>query len=174
MRRSWLVVLLAGLSSLAAGAPAPPQPAGPEALVTAVYRRIVADGGEAGGQFFWGDPKVRGKSFSRELLDLWERAAELQDKNDDGVGAVDWDPVTASQDPMVKSFTTKVERSDATSATVAVTLVDGRGRRAVAADEVVRWDLVRESGAWKVGDIRGSVDGKPWSVRASLKAYIDQ
>lgn len=174
MRRSWIAVLLSGLASLAVGAPAPPQPAGPEALVTDVYRRVVADGGEAGGQFFWGDPKERAKSFSRQLLDLWERAAELQARNDDGVGAVDWDPVTASQDPMVKSFSTKVERRDAASATIAVTLVDGRGRRAVAADEVVRWDLVQEAGAWKVGEIRGSVDGKPWSVRRSLEAYLDR
>lgn len=172
MRRTWLAVVLSGLSSLAAGAP--PQPAGPDELVSAVYRRVVADGGEAGGQFFWGDPKERAKSFSRELLELWERAAELQEKNDDGVGAIDWDPVTASQDPMVKSFTAKVERREAASATIAVTLVDGRGRRAAASDEVVLWDLVREAGVWKVGEIRGSVNGEPWSVRRSLKAYLDQ
>ena len=73
---------------------------------------------------------------------------------------------------MVKSFTVKVEREDATSATVAVTLVDPRGRRAVPADEVVRWDLVKEGGAWKADDLRGSVDGGPWSVRESLKAYL--
>jgi hypothetical protein len=33
---------------------------------------------------------------------------------------------------------------------------------------------VREAGAWKIGEIRGSVNGKPWSVRSSLKAYLDQ
>ena len=116
---------------------------------------------------------MRPGRFSSALLDLWAKADELRDENGDGVGAIDWDPVTASQDPVVTSFTVKVERQDAKSATVAVTLVDPRGKRPVASDSVVRWDLVKEGGAWKVDDFRGSSAGRPWSVRKSLERYLE-
>jgi hypothetical protein len=33
---------------------------------------------------------------------------------------------------------------------------------------VLRYDLVRDGGHWKIDDIRGANDGKPWSMRAKL------
>ena len=33
----------------------------------------------------------------------------------------------------------------------------------------MRYDLVRERGAWKIDDIRGTVDGKEWSIRKLLR-----
>jgi hypothetical protein len=170
-----LPLLLLALSRRAdAAPPAAPKPAdgSPAAFVTSVYTIVASGAGDQGGQFFWLEAKDRAKGFSKSLAELWTKADRLQAKNGDGVGAIDWDPVTASQDPLVKSFTVKVERQDGKSATVAVTLVDPRGKRRVPADEVVRWDLVKEGGAWKVDDLRGTVDGSPWSVRASLKAYL--
>ena len=71
-----------------------------------------------------------------------------------------------------KSFTVVVERQDANAATVAVTLVDPRGRRKVAADETVRLDFVREGARWAIDDVRGSVDGHSWSVKEILKSYL--
>jgi hypothetical protein len=35
-------------------------------------------------------------------------------------------------------------------------------------DDVVRYDFVRDGGHWKIDDIRGATDGKPWSVRGLL------
>lgn len=33
----------------------------------------------------------------------------------------------------------------------------------------VRYDLLRERGTWKIDDIRGTVDGKEWSIRKLLR-----
>ena len=136
-----LPLLLLALAPLAAAAP-PPAPksadGSPAAFVTSVYRVVASGKGDEGGQSLWLEAKARPRTFSNSLVALWAKADALQEKSGDGAGPIDWDPVTASQDPMVKSFTVKVEREDATSATVAVTLVDPHGRRPVAADEVVR------------------------------------
>lgn len=175
--RILLLVLLPAFAPRLDAAPAPtpgPGDGGPAAFVTAVYRVVVSGDGDQGGQFFWLEPKVRPGRLSSGLLDLWARADELRDKDGDDLGPIDWDPVTASQDPVVKSFTVQVERQDARSATVAVTLVDPRGKRPAPSDAIVRWDLVKEGGAWKVDDLRGSAGGRPWSVRESLKRYLDR
>lgn len=144
----------------------------PAAVARAIYAKVSAGKGDRGGQFLWVDPKARPRTFSKGLCALWAKADAKQTTDDDGLGPIDWDPFTASQDPMVKSFTVAVEKQDATTATVAVRLVDPRGRREVAADETVRLDLVREGDRWAVDDVRGSVDGSAWSVRESLKAYL--
>ena len=38
------------------------------------------------------------------------------------------------------------------------------------ADQTMRYDFVREAGQWKIDDIRGSADGKPWTVCGMLAA----
>jgi hypothetical protein len=40
--------------------------------------------------------------------------------------------------------------------------------RANPADKTIRYDFVHEAGEWKVDDIKGAVDGNPWSVGALL------
>ena len=65
------------------------------------------------------------------------------------------------------------EKQDADKATIAVTLESHqREARANAADKTIRYDFVREAGAWKIDDIKGAVDGGPWSVRALLAASL--
>jgi hypothetical protein len=83
-----------------------------------------------------------------------------------------FDPVTNSQDPDVKSFKVVVEKAGADKATVAVTLTAHHSPRKNRADDVVRYDFVREGGGWKIDDFRGAVDGKPWSVRQLLVNYL--
>jgi hypothetical protein len=51
---------------------------------------------------------------------------------------------------------------------IAVTLASHRTPRANAADNVIRYNFVREDGAWKIDDISGSADGEAWSIRAML------
>jgi hypothetical protein len=82
---------------------------------------------------------------------------------------VGFDPVTNSQDPDVKSFEVVAEKQDGDKATMAVTIeAHQRDARANPADKTIRYDFVREAGQWKIDDIKGAVDGTPWSVRALL------
>ena len=61
------------------------------------------------------------------------------------------------------------EQQGAGKATVAVTIESHqREARANAADKTIRYDFVQEAGQWKIDDIKGAVDGSPWSVRALL------
>jgi len=84
-------------------------------------------------------------------------------------GPVGFDPVTNSQDPDVKSFKVAAKKQAADRATMAVTIeAHRRDARANAADKTVRYDFVLEAGQWKIDDIKGAVDGSPWSVRALL------
>ena len=152
----------------AAAATAAPDPAG---IAKAIYEKVSAGKGDGGGQFLWLEAKDRPKTFSKALVALWAKADAKAGKDMD-MGPIDWDPFTASQDPMVKSFTVVVEKQEAKSATVAVTIVDPRGRRPNREDEVVRLDFVREGARWAIDDVRGSVDGSAWSVKRSLNAYL--
>jgi hypothetical protein len=160
-------LLLAPLAQ--AGPPAAaPDPAG---IAKAIYAKVSAGKGDGGGQFLWLEAKERTKTFSKALVALWAKADAKAGEEED-MGPIDWDPFTASQDPMVKSFTVVVEKQDAKAATVAVTIVDPRGRRKLEADEVVRLDFVREGARWAIDDVRGAVDGRAWSVKETLNACL--
>ena len=39
-------------------------------------------------------------------------------------------------------------------------------------DQTMRYDFVRDAGQWKIDDIKGSADGRPWSVRRMLAASL--
>jgi hypothetical protein len=36
----------------------------------------------------------------------------------------------------------------------------------------MRYDFVRDAGQWKIDDIKGSADGRPWSVGGMLPASL--
>ena len=88
------------------------------------------------------------------------------------VGTIDLAPVTKSQDLDVKSFKVVSKKSEANKATVTVTLTARHSARKNSADDIIRYDFVRETGAWKIDDIRSAVDGKPWSIRQLLVNYL--
>lgn len=164
-------LVLASLAALtvpaAALAQAPKQKSGdPAALLTRLYKAAAKD--NAGGAFV-NNAKERAKYLSTSFAALWTKA---EAKVPDGeIGPIDFDPVSNSQDPDIKSFVIKTEQQDDMRATLAVALI-GSQRRKVGADSVIRYDLVRDGASWRIDDIRGSVEGQPWSVRQMLEASL--
>src|SRR5277367_4744144 len=138
----------------------------PVAIVTAIYTRAAKGKGDGGGGFVYEDKAAKAKFLSKSLIALWAKADAHTPKGD--VGPVDFDPVTNSQDPDVKSFKVDAEKLMADKAVIAVTMEDGYTPPRKPADHVVRYDFVRDGGKWKIDDITGSSDGEPWSVRAML------
>ena len=156
---------------VAAGASAQtPAASDPQAIITAIYARAASGKGEDGGGFIIDSKAAKAKYLSKSLVALWAKADAKIPKGD--VGPVDFDPVTNSQDPDVKSFDVKTETHEADKATIAATFIGHRTTRAAAADQTVRFDFVRDQAQWKIDDIRGASDGQPWSIREMLKAAL--
>ena len=127
--------------------------------------------GDGGGTFVIQTKAARTKYLSNGLAALWAKADARTRKGDSG--PVDFDPVTNSQDPDVKAFKVAAEKQDASKATLAVTIESHqRDARQNPADKIISYDFVQEAGHWKIDDIKGAVDGSPWSVRALLAASL--
>jgi Protein of unknown function (DUF3828) len=138
----------------------------PAGILTAIYTRVAKGKGDGGGTFVI-QKAARTKYLSNALVALWAKADARTQKGDGG--PVDFDPVTNSQDPDVKSFKVAAEKQGTDAATVAVTIESHqRDARTNAADKTIRYDFVNEAGQWKIDDIKGAVDGSPWSIRALL------
>ena len=170
-RRALILLAAAGLLLLAGAVSpdaraAPPVGDDPLAIVNAIYARAAKGKGDGGGAFIIENKAAKAKYLSRSLADLWAKADAHTPKGD--VGPVDFDPVTNSQEPDVKSFAVTSEKSDAATAVIAVTITGNNPPRANAADAMIRYDFVRDGGHWKINDIRGADDGKPWSLRGML------
>ena len=167
IRRKLILSGAAGLLAATLPRAAPAAPDDPVGIVTAIYTRAAVGKGDGGGGFVIENKAAKAKYLSKSLVALWAKAVARTPKGD--VGPIDFDPVTNSQDPDVKSFKVVAEKQEADKATVAAT-IDSHQReaRAKAADKTIRYDFVHEAGQWKIDDIRGAVDGSPWSVRALL------
>jgi len=140
-------------------------PDDPVGIVTVIYTRAAK--GKGGGTFVIENKAAKAKYLSKSLVALWAKA-DARTRKGDG-GPIGFDPVTNSQDPDVKSFKVAAEKQEADKATVAVTIESHqRDARANPADKTIRYDFVHEAGQWKIDDIKGVVDGSPWSVRALL------
>jgi hypothetical protein len=162
-RRTFVAAsLLAGLSPAYAESPAPSDPA---AVLTAIYTRAANSKGDSGGAFIIESKAAKTKYLSKALVALWAKADAHTPKGD--VGPVDFDPITNSQEPDVKSFKIDAEKMEADKATMAVSIAGHRNDRKPA-DQIVRYDFVREANSWKIDDIRGSSDGESWSIRKML------
>lgn len=138
----------------------------PMAIIKAIYTRAAKGKGDGGGGFVVGDSAARAKYLSTALAALWDKAEAHAPK--DEPGPIEFDPVTNSQDPDVKSFTVTGEKQSDDRATVTATIAGHHGKRAKAADNVIRYDFMRENGEWRIDDIRGAVEGDPWSIRNIL------
>jgi hypothetical protein len=156
-RRTFLL----SATALAASPSAASAADGPDALIAAIYKSAAAGKGDSGGQFVWLRAKSRPRWLSASLTKLWNAADAKVALGD--MGPPGFDPVTNSQDPLVRAFAIKVEKKDSQRATVAATF-----RSHNSESVTVRYDLVRERGAWKIDDIRGTVEGKEWSIRKLL------
>lgn len=144
----------------------------PVATVNAIYTRTAAGKGDGGGGFVYDTKAAKAKYLSKSLIVLWAKADAHTPKGD--VGPVDFDPVTNSQDPDVASFKIIAEKVEADRATIAAALTSHRTPRKWADDSTVRYDFVRDGDAWKIDDIKGTVDGQPWSVRTLLTNSLKQ
>jgi uncharacterized protein DUF3828 len=142
----------------------------PVGILTAIYTRVAKGKGDSGGTFVI-QKASRAKYLSSGLVALWAKADARTRKGDSG--PVDFDPVTNSQDPDVKSFKVAMGKQEPDKATVAVT-IEGHQQeaRTKETDKTIRYDLVREAGQWKIDHIKGAVDGTPWSVRALLATSL--
>jgi hypothetical protein len=151
---------------------------GPAAPVTAIYQRVIAsyDGkrnNTDNGYFIWKNDKARRQYFSAATAKLWLEADRLTPKGDESPPGMD--PVTNSQDPLLRAFETSIEKQDAKSATVLVRISDKPGPITQASPrELIRYDMVLERGpkgaTWLIDDIRGTIDTE-WSVRQMLSQY---
>ena len=162
-RRNLLAAaLFAAATPAVAQAPTADDPA---TILTAIYTRAARGKGDGGAAFVTENKAAKAKYLSKALIALWAKADAHTPKGD--VGPIDFDPVTNSQEPDVKSFRVDAERTEADKATLAVTITGHRNDRKPA-DQVVRYDFVREGGSWKIDDIKGSSDGEAWSMRKML------
>ena len=144
---------------------APPSQNDPVAIVTAIYTRAAKGKGDSGGAFVIENKAAKAKYLSKSLVDLWARADANTPKGD--VGPIDFDPVTNSQEPDVKSFKVAAETLETDKALIAVTIT-GRTARAKPSDDIIRYKFVRDDGKWKIDDISGTLDGEAWSIRDIL------
>ena len=141
----------------------------PVAIITAIYTRAAKGKGDSGGGFVIESKAAKAKYLSKSLIDLWAKADANTPKGD--VGPIDFDPVTNSQEPDVKSFKVVAEKLDVDKAVIAVTIT-GRMARAKPSDDIIRYNFVREDGKWKIDDISSTVDGDPWSLRDILSETL--
>lgn len=138
----------------------------PAAIVTGIYKKAAAGKGDSGGQFLWLKARDRSKTMSKSLIALWAKAEKAEKPGE--MGAIDFDPVTNSQDPQVRFFDVKTEKQDDTTATVAASFGVQRKEPPI----TVRYDFVREGNLWKIDNIRGEVEKTPWSVREMLTEFL--
>jgi hypothetical protein len=165
-----LAAVLAGPSRRAFAAP--PSPNDPLAIVNAIYARAAKGKGDGGGAFIIENKAAKAKYLSKSLIALWAQADAHTPKDD--VGPIDFDPVTNSQEPDVKSFKAVAETTDADKAVIAVTLTGHGKPPSKPADEVIRYNFVRDNGQWKIDDISGASDGEAWSIRDMLKESLKE
>ena len=162
-RRTFVIAaLLGGIAPAFAETSAASDPA---AILTAIYTRAAKGKGDGGAAFVTESKAAKSKYLSKALVALWAKADAHTPKGD--VGPIDFDPVTNSQEPDVKSFKVDAEKMEADKATLAVTMTGHRNDRKPA-DMIVRYDFVREANSWKIDDIKGSSDGEAWSIRKML------
>jgi hypothetical protein len=167
-RRALISTAMTGLLTSAMARPALAEPPSPDpvAILTAIYTRAAKGKGDGGGGFVIENKAAKAKYPSKSLIELWAKADAHTPKGD--VGPVDFDPVTNSQDPDIKSFEVTAEKQDTEKAVIAVKMSGRREPRPKPADQTVRYAFVRDAGLWKIDDISGSIDGEPWSIRDML------
>jgi hypothetical protein len=169
-RRALLLTVATGLLAATTSRPALAEPVvvdDPRSILNAIYTRVARGKGDSGGGFVVLSKSARAQYLSRSLAALWLKADARTQKGDGG--PVGFDPITNSQDPDVKSFAMTTESFNSQRATIAVTLTGRGAKRAKAADAVIRYDFVRDPQQWKIDEIKGAVDGKPWSIRAIIE-----
>lgn len=168
------IALAAALALSAFTAPLAAQTARePEAIVRWLYQATMKTQNQAVPSPFDTNNKKR-QLLTQSLDTLWKRADKKVNPKGEDHGAIEFDVVSNSQDPSIKSFSLKTESRDSQRATVAAnfTSVYGSAREKRVVRQVARYDLLRENGAWKIDNVRLTIEGKPWEMRAFLEAVL--
>jgi hypothetical protein len=134
----------------------------PRDVVAAIYKLTVADlkkKPDGASPFF--DRASRKKFFSKAFDALITTSEEAAAR--DKAAMIDFDPITASQDPEVQKVTLKTDVLELGKATVSASFVN-RGQATV-----VSYDFIKQDGDWRVDDIKGTTEKEAWSVRKILK-----
>lgn len=156
------------LLALVLALPVPAKEGGgdPGDAITAIYRRAAAGKGDGGGQFVWLTSRDRRAHFTRDLAELWDRAEKATPEGEQTPPG--FDPVTASQDPNLKSFAVRVEEHMAARAVVRVELRHGQAPGG--AQAAIRYTLRHQQGRWLIDEIASTEQKGPeaWSLRALL------
>ncbi len=161
-----LVSVALGPSAAAKGA-IPPQ-----TIVERIYARAIrplpGEHTPGGGSFLFEKPSLAVR-FTTGFIDLWTRAYAVADEDVEGP-LIDFDVVTNSQDPDFDRYRAEVESQAVGRQVVAAKMWTRTGRT----PEVVRYDFILERGAWRIDNIRGSVENDPWSLRDILNGAFDK
>lgn len=157
------------VAPLAAPAPAPAAKSGtpmgveePRDIVAALYRLAAAEAKKAKPLSPFDDPKAREKYFSKSF-DVLVTDAETKAAHD-GRAALDFDPISASQDAELQKVTLKTDLLSLSKAVVSATFLNHKQ------PTIVTYDFVKEGGAWQIDDIKGTTEKEAWSVRKILHA----
>ncbi|HEY1473847.1 MAG TPA: DUF3828 domain-containing protein [Pseudolabrys sp.] len=172
-------LLIATLVALIAAPPLALAASSPDAPIVAIYKKAAAGKGESGGQFVYLEKRDRPRWLSTSLTTLWNAEEAKTPEGDETPPG--FDPVSNSQDPKVFNVKVAIEKNDGKSATVAASF-DSWSRGMTREEQertqpdpkdriTVRYDMVLEHGGWKIDEIRGTTDGKEWSIRAILKHF---
>lgn len=132
----------------------------PVAVIAAIYRAAVRGAGPS-----WIEKSERARDLSRSLVALWAETDRKRVAGDEG--PIDFDLVADTNGLTLTGFSLAVEKQDDKTATVAATLAYKEGNPRPQ-PSIVRYDLVRENGQWKIDEIRGA----HWSARAMLKLFL--
>jgi hypothetical protein len=103
------------------------------------------------------DPRVK-KTFTRSLLRAMDAMDRRSKKRNEPI--LDFDPITASQDPSVADLKIAPEPGDPARPVIDASFDQGGTERAI-----VRYMFARDGNSWKVDDIAGSSGGEKWSLR---------
>lgn len=134
----------------------------PRDIVAAIYRLAAADPKKAKPVSPFDQRATREKYFSKSF-DLLITSSETKAAHD-GYAAIDFDPISASQDAELQKVTLKTDILGLGKAIVSASFLNH------GLNTVVTYDFIREDGAWRVDDIKGTTEREAWSVRKILKA----
>jgi hypothetical protein len=151
----------AGLAALSLGGAHAATVRDPLAILTEIYRDAVKGKGPS-----WIEAADRPKYLSKSLVALWAKTDKKLVAGDEG--PVDFDLVADTNGLTLTGFSLKSEKQDDRTATVAATLAYKEGPRPE--PTIVRYDLVREGGQWKIDEIRGG----GWSARDMLTRFLKE
>jgi hypothetical protein len=165
----YIRTLFALLAALVFAGPLAAQGADPLAIVNSIY----PEGSQAEAAVSLQMRAPHRGALSKSLAALWKKSDDATPAEDEPVPG--FDIASNSQGMEVKSAAVSYERHGAARATVVARLTAAQPFvRHSPADNVVRYDFVREAGHWKINDVRSAIDGKPWSLRALLTEGLKQ